>query len=127
MKYSGGCHCGAVRFEVEAARQVTVQDCNCSICSKSGYLHLIVPRSRFKLLQGESDLATYTFDTGEAKHLFCKICGIKSFYIPRSNPDGYDINLRCLDEQPQQVIVEPFDGKNVKLVHNSAYTRHSIG
>lgn len=112
MKYSGGCHCGAVRFEVEAGDHVTVQDCNCSICSKSGYLHLIVPRSKFKLLQGEHNLTTYTFDTGEAKHLFCKTCGIKSFYIPRSNPDGYDINLRCLDKQPSQVNIEPFDGKN---------------
>ncbi len=112
MKYSGGCHCGTVRFEVEAGEQVTVQDCNCSICSKCGYLHLIVPRSRFKLLQGEDHLSTYTFDSGEAKHLFCKTCGIKSFYIPRSNPDGYDINLRCLDVQPRQVKIEPFDGKN---------------
>ena len=112
MKYSGGCHCGAVRFEVEAGDHVTVQDCNCSICSKSGYLHLIVSRSKFKLLQGEDNLISYTFDTGEAKHLFCKTCGIKSFYIPRSNPDGYDINLRCLDEQPSQVNVELFDGKN---------------
>ena len=112
MKYTGGCHCGAVRFEVEAGDYVTVQDCNCSICSKSGYLHLIVSRSKFKLLQGEDNLISYTFDTGEAKHLFCKTCGIKSFYIPRSNPDGYDINLRCLDEQPSQVNVELFDGKN---------------
>ena len=112
MKYSGGCHCGAVRFEVEAGGHVTVQDCNCSICSKSGYLHLIVPQSKFKLLHGENNLTTYTFDTGEAKHLFCRTCGIKSFYIPRSNPDGYDINLRCLDEQPGQVNIEPFDGKN---------------
>ena len=112
MKYSGGCHCGAIRFEVEASNHVTVQDCNCSICSKSGYLHLIVPQSKFKLLQGKENLITYTFDSGEAKHLFCKTCGIKSFYIPRSNPDGYDINLRCLDEQPGQVHIEPFDGKN---------------
>lgn len=112
MVYQGGCHCGAIRFEAEAPEVVTCQDCNCSICSKSGFLHLIVPKSKFNLLQGHNNLTTYTFDTGEAKHLFCKTCGIKSFYVPRSNPDGYDINVRCLDIQPKEVIIEPFDGKN---------------
>ena len=112
MIYTGGCHCGAAKFEVEAEKKVICQDCNCSVCSKSGYLHLIVPKSNFKLLQGQDNLSTYTFDSGEAKHLFCKTCGIKSFYIPRSNPDGYDINLRCLDEQPREITIEPFDGKN---------------
>lgn len=91
---------------------VVCQDCNCSICSKSGYLHLIVPKSKFKLVTGEDYLTTYTFDTCEAKHTFCKICGIKSFYIPRSNPDGYDVNVRCLDPQPANLVIEPFDGKN---------------
>ena len=127
MKYKGSCHCGAVQFEIEAPEEVECQDCNCSICSKSGYLHLIVPKSKFKLLQGENNLTTYTFDTGEAKHKFCKICGIKSFYIPRSNPDGYDINVRCLDPQPKKVNIEPFDGKNWeqhahKLAHLSKET-----
>ncbi|QMU60977.1 MAG: GFA family protein [Gammaproteobacteria bacterium] len=112
MIYSGGCHCGAIRFEVEASKNITCQDCNCSICSKSGFLHLIVPESKFKLLQGEDNLTTYTFDSGEAKHFFCKTCGIKSFYIPRSNPDGFDINVRCLDKQPMGITIEPFDGKN---------------
>ena len=112
MIYTGGCHCGAVKFEVEAGEKVICQDCNCSICSKSGYLHLIVPKSKFRLLQGQDNLATYTFGTGEARHLFCKSCGIKSFYIPRSNPDGIDINLRCLDQQPDEVTIEPFDGRN---------------
>jgi len=112
MIYSGGCHCRAIRFEVEANENITCQDCNCSICSKSGYLHLIVPKSKFRLLQGKDNLTTYTFDSGEAKHLFCKICGIKSFYIPRSNPDGFDINVRCLDKQPLEITIEQFDGKN---------------
>ena len=114
MIYSGGCHCGAVRFEAEAEAEekVTCQECNCSICSKSGYLHLIVPNLKFKLLQGSNQLSTYTFDTGEAKHLFCKTCGIKSFYIPRSNPNGFSVNLRCLDSQPKEVNIELFDGKN---------------
>ena len=115
MIYKGSCHCGAVQFEVDAPETITCQDCNCSICSKSGYLHLIVPKSRFKLLHGEGNLTTYTFDTGEAKHKFCKTCGIKSFYIPRSNPDGYDINVRCLDPQPHELTVEEFDGKNWEL------------
>ncbi len=112
MIYKGSCHCGAVQFEVEAEDVIVSQDCNCSICSKSGYLHLIVPKSKFTLLQGENNISTYTFDTGEAKHKFCKTCGIKSFYIPRSNPDGYDVNVRCLDPQPKKLIIEDFDGQN---------------
>ncbi|MCG6969579.1 MAG: GFA family protein [Gammaproteobacteria bacterium] len=110
---NGSCHCGRVQFEVTVPKEVVVQECNCSICSRSGYLHLIVPKSRFKLLQGEDNLTTYTFDTHEAKHMFCKTCGIKSFYIPRSNPDGYSVNLRCLDQDRfDKVTVELFDGKN---------------
>jgi len=80
MIYKGGCHCGAVQFEVEAPESMTCQDCNCSICSTSGYRHLIVPKSAFKLLQGENTLTTYTFDSAEAKHTFCKIFGIKFFF-----------------------------------------------
>src|SRR5262245_3347484 len=108
MIYHGSCHCEAVQFEVEAPKQITCQDCNCSMCSRSGYLHLIVPRSKFRLLQGEASLTTYTFDTGVAQHRFCKICGIKSFYIPRSNPDGVDVNVRCLEPPPKELLVEPF-------------------
>ena len=111
--HRGGCHCGAVRFEVDAPAELAVDECNCSICSKSGYLHLIVPQSRFRLLQGEEQLSTYTFDTHEAKHLFCKTCGIKSFYIPRSHPDGYSVNARCLDEGTVTgMTITPFDGRN---------------
>jgi len=112
MKYTGGCHCGAVRFEVEAPEHVEASECNCSICSKSGYLHLIVPASRFKLVRGAEQLTTYTFNTGIAKHTFCKICGIKPFYVPRSNPDGYSINVRCLDPPPARLTITPFDGRN---------------
>ena len=111
--HKGGCHCGAVRFEVEAPQDLEVTECNCSICSKSGYLHLIVPQSRFKLLCGAENLVTYTFDTREAKHLFCKTCGIKSYYVPRSHPEGFSVNVRCLDESTiKSVKIEPFDGKN---------------
>ena len=113
ITHKGGCHCGAVRFEVDAPEVLEVDECNCSICSKSGYLHLIVPQSRFRLLQGADNLTTYTFDTHEAKHLFCKTCGIKSFYIPRSHPDGFSVNARCLDEGTvKDLKISYFDGKN---------------
>jgi hypothetical protein len=93
-----------------------VQDCNCSICQKKGFLHLIVPEQDFQLLQGDKDLSTYTFNTGIAKHHFCKTCGIHAFYRPRSHPDGMDVNLRCLDAPVEQLLtrfeVEPFDGRH---------------
>lgn len=112
MIYRGGCHCGAVRFEVEAPERIECLECNCSICAKSGYLHLIVPQSRFRLLAGEDNLSTYSFGTKTARHKFCKTCGVKSFYIPRSNPDGYSVNVRCLEPRPKELIVAPFDGRH---------------
>ena len=109
----GGCHCGAVRYEVECADAVEVEDCNCSICGKSGFLHLIVPKSRFRLLQGADALTTYTFNTGVAQHTFCRICGVKPFYTPRSNPDGVDINVRTLDAPDSLTLtIVAFDGRN---------------
>jgi hypothetical protein len=102
-----------VAFEVEAPPELTVQECNCSICSMTGFLHLIVPASRFRLLRGADCLTTYTFNTGTARHLFCRRCGIKSFYVPRSNPDGYSVNARCLDASTiGELVVEPFDGRH---------------
>lgn len=112
MVYSGSCHCGAVQFEVEAPETVEVEDCNCSICRMTGFLHLIVPARHFRLLAGADKLTTYSFNTGVAQHKFCSVCGIKPFYIPRSNPDGVDVNLRCLKQQPPHVKVVPFDGQN---------------
>jgi hypothetical protein len=110
--YLGGCHCGKIRYRVEVEKLEAVQ-CNCSICSKKGFIHLIVPAARFTLLQGEADLNTYTFNTGTAKHHFCRHCGIHSFYRPRSHPDGYDINLRCLDDNAiDQFEISAFDGAN---------------
>ena len=97
-RHLGGCHCGRVRFEVMAPAQAEVSECNCSMCSKAGYLHLIVPADRFRLLSGADMLTSYQFNTGTAKHLFCSVCGIKSFYVPRSHPDGFSVNARCLDE-----------------------------
>ena len=98
ITHRGGCHCGRVRFEVLAPSTLEVWNCNCSVCSKSGYLHLTVPSSRFKLLSGEEFLSSYQFNTKTANHLFCSVCGIKSFYVPRSHPDGFSVNARCLDE-----------------------------
>ncbi len=114
----GGCHCGAVRFEVLAPEvlapdAIEVADCNCSICRMTGYLHLIVPAERFRLLAGEERLTTYSFNTGTAKHRFCSVCGIKSFYVPRSHPDGFSVNMRCLDEGAFiEMQVRPFDGQH---------------
>jgi hypothetical protein len=124
MIHHGGCHCGAVRFEVEAPESLQVTRCNCSICSKSGFLHLIVPKDRFRLLSGEAALTTYTFNTGVAKHTFCKICGIKPFYVPRSHPEGMDVNVNCLDTRPSTITIEEFDGQNWEQhVHSIRHTR----
>jgi hypothetical protein len=123
-EYNGGCHCGAVRFVVKASPEPEVENCNCSICRKSGYLHLIVPSSQFRLASGEDELQCYRFNTQVAKHYFCRTCGIKPFYISRSNPDGIDVNLNCLDEPPASMRVVDFDGQNWeenahKLAHKS--------
>ena len=113
VTHRGGCHCGAVAFEVEAPADLVAHDCNCSICALAGFLHVIVPRAHFRLLRGEDALAEYRFGTGVARHLFCRHCGIKSFYVPRSNPDGYSVNARCLERDTVASLrVEPFDGRN---------------
>ena len=112
MRYPGRCHCGAVTFEVELADRIEVQECNCSMCNMIGFQHVIVPAGKFHLLTGADDLTTYTFNTGVAKHTFCKHCGVKPFYTPRSNPDGISVNLRCLERLPPEVEMEPFDGQN---------------
>lgn len=112
MLYQGSCHCGAVAFEIDTDENIEALLCNCSICKKSGFLHLILPLDKFKLLKGEDALTTYSFNTGVAKHTFCKHCGIKPFYTPRSNPDGIDINVNCLDTKPKNITVSNFDGEN---------------
>ena len=112
VTYSGGTRCGAVRFRVLVDKHEAF-DCNCSICQKKGFLHLIVPPERFTLLCGEDVVTTYTFNTGTAKHTFCRICGIHSFYRPRSHPDQFDVNVRCLDgDAISQFGILPFDGVN---------------
>jgi hypothetical protein len=110
IAHRGSCHCGRVRFEVDAPARLRVLDCNCSICRMTGFLHLIVPLRAFRLLSGADALTEYTFGTGTAKHRFCRHCGIKAFYVPRSHPDGMDVNARCLE--PGTVLAMdtvPFD------------------
>jgi len=110
VRHCGGCHCGRVRFEVSAPARPTVFDCPCSICRMVGYLHLIVTRPQFELKQGREHLTTYTFHTGVAQHYFCKVCGVKSFYVPRSHPDGISVNAHCLDPGTLEgMLIEPFD------------------
>ena len=110
MTHTGGCHCGAVRFAVHAPAVLEVLDCNCSICRMTGFLHLIVPAAHFAITQGEQALREYRFHTGTARHFFCSTCGVKPFYVPRRNPDGWDVNARCLDGvRLADVRITPFD------------------
>ena len=109
----GGCHCGAVRFEAALPATIEAQSCNCSICERTGFVHIIAPESRFKVTKGAEALTSYRFNTGVADHLFCSVCGVKSFYRPRSNPDGWSVNARCLDSiEGVDLAVEAFDGRN---------------
>ncbi|XP_033618660.1 centromere protein V, partial [Fukomys damarensis] len=113
VKHTGGCHCGAVRFEVWASADLHIFDCNCSICKKKQNKHFIVPASRFKLLKGAESITTYTFNTHKAQHTFCKRCGVQSFYTPRSNPGGFGIAPHCLDEGTvRSVVTEEFNGSH---------------
>jgi hypothetical protein len=124
MTYRGGCHCGRVAFQVDGAIQF-VSECNCSICTKKGYLHWIVPRDRFRLLAGEEDLSTYTFNTGIAKHHFCRVCGVAAFYIPRSDPEKVDVNARCLEGVNLSALQRRFfDGQNWEEAYR-AYAAHN--
>ena len=113
MKVRGGCHCGAVRFDITVEPPLELLDCNCSICCKTGFLHLIVPHSRFELLSGQDSLQSYRFGSGAAEHLFCRTCGIKSFYQPRSHPDAWSVHFRCLDPgHGLEPAIRAFDGQN---------------
>ncbi len=113
INVAGSCHCGAVQFSVLVPDRIVVSKCNCSICSACGFLHHIVPASRFQLLSGSEILTEYRFNTGKAKHLFCSCCGVKSFYVPRSNPDGYSVNANCVVwPDSVEIIEENFDGRN---------------
>ena len=110
---NGGCHCGKVRFQLQGNADIAADQCNCSICRMSGYLHLLVDKEAFKIVSGEDALHCYQFNSGIAQHYFCKHCGIKSFYIPRSHPDGVSVNVNCLDlKDINSLTVTPFDGEN---------------
>lgn len=111
--YEGGCHCGAVRFRVRLRDPAAARglDCNCSVCRKKGFLHLIVTRDEFELVRGADQITTYTFNTHAARHMFCRTCGMHPFYIPRSHPDGFDVNIRCLDDESPPFPIDPFDGR----------------
>eukprot|EP00455_Lapot_gusevi_P028947 TRINITY_DN309_c0_g2_i2.p1 TRINITY_DN309_c0_g2~~TRINITY_DN309_c0_g2_i2.p1 ORF type:complete len:134 (-),score=23.96 TRINITY_DN309_c0_g2_i2:61-462(-) len=111
-EFYGGCHCKAVRFVVQIDN-FNADDCNCSICTMKGIEHCVVPPEKFRLLQGEDMLTTYTFHTGVAQHKFCKNCGIQSFYQPRSHPGWFDVNIRCLDGDARSLFrVTPYEGKS---------------
>lgn len=113
MRHSGSCHCGAIVIEVEAPAEIEAYECNCSICARTAFLHLVVPAASLALVQGRDAISTYTFNTGVARHYFCRHCGCRPFYVPRSNPDGYSVNVRCLDASTiAHLTVTPFDGQN---------------
>ncbi len=113
VNHKGGCHCGAVKFEVRAGARIEVVDCNCSVCRMTGFKHLIVPKEDFTLLTSEEALTDYQFGTKTAHHLFCKTCGIKSYYLPRSHPDGVSVNVNCLEPVTIKAMeLTPFDGAN---------------
>jgi hypothetical protein len=122
MKIEGGCHCGAVRFEAEMPEPpVPALDCNCLVCRMTGFIHVMVPHERFELVTGRDALASYRFGTGAAEHLFCRHCGVKSFYQPRSHPEAWSVNANCLDE-PVALAIEQFDGRNWEAAASSLRT-----
>ncbi|MEZ4236050.1 MAG: GFA family protein [Myxococcota bacterium] len=105
-----------MRFRVTLGARGSSVVCNCSVCHAKGFVHLIVEREAFALLQGEERLTEYRFGTGTARHLFCSVCGVHPFYVPRSHPDGVDVNVRCLDGDLhtwlQRLPPTPFDGRH---------------
>jgi hypothetical protein len=123
ITHRGGCHCQRVRFEVQAPAELVLYECNCSICAMVGYQHLIVKAEAFRLLQGAESLSQYRFNTGAARHLFCAVCGIKSYYVPRSHPDGISVNARCLDVGTvRQRSLLPFDGQHWEAAQQQVFT-----
>ena len=124
MRHIGGCHCGAVKFAFEAPEAMPLTLCNCSICDKVGYQHIFVPHGDLTFLSGETDLRTYTFGSKTAKHTFCPTCGVKPLYQPRSHPDKYSVNLRCIHEGTLTIseTIE-FDGRNWEKNINSLHKK----
>lgn len=111
--HQGACHCGAIKFKVRAPVNIALTACNCTMCHMTRFLHLIVETKDFHLLSGADNITTYTFNTNTAKHTFCKTCGIKPFYTPRSHPDGISVNFKCVDQSSFETVAsEDFDGRN---------------
>src|SRR5262245_17305491 len=114
--YTGGCHCGKVKFEVHELQLGKVMSCNCSMCSKKGGLLTFVPAAQFKLLAGEEALSNYHFNRNVIDHLFCSTCGVSSFARGK-RPDGTPIaaiNVRCLDGvEIDKLEIQHFDGKSI--------------
>ena len=108
----GGCHCEGVKFKFYSKKAVEIWKCNCSICEPLDYEHLFIKHSDFEIIEGEKLISEYSFGTKKATHLFCKRCGIKSFYQPRSHPDSFSVNLKCVREPPEVKETVYFDGKN---------------
>jgi hypothetical protein len=127
MSYRGACHCGRIAFEV-SGECTEVVECNCSICRKKAYLHWIVPQAAFRLLTPADAMATYTFNTGTAKHHFCPRCGVAPFYIPRSDPDKVDVNARCLEGLDlRRVVTRAFDGENWEEAFQASAAKRGAG
>jgi hypothetical protein len=113
MKHTGTCHCGAIEIRVEAPAEIDAYECNCSLCERTGFLHLIVPKDALEIVRGEDAITTYAFNTKVARHYFCRTCGCRPFYVPRSNPDGFSVNVRCLDKSGiSRLTIHPYDGQN---------------
>lgn len=113
VTHTGSCHCGAVTFEFDGPAVLDATRCNCSICKMTGFVHVFATKTEFRIISGEDNLTDYRFNTGTARHLFCKTCGVKSFYVPRSHPDGWSINLNCVSPATiASVTIGDFDGAN---------------
>ena len=127
VKYNGGCHCGAVTYEAFASYNLKALRCNCSICKASGFIHVIVDKNDFKLLTGAEDITVYSFNSHQAKHTFCKHCGVKSFYYPRSHPEGISLNLNTLNvEKAKNIHYNDFNGQNWEENIQSLYENEKI-
>ena len=111
-KYYGGCHCKKVLFEFISPIKVKLIKCNCTICKPTRYLHLIIPHEDFKLISKIKNIQSYQFGTKKAKHFFCKFCGVKSFYQPRSHQNAFSINYNSIKEPPKICQIIKFDGSN---------------
>ena len=111
--HTGGCHCGAITFELQAPATLKATRCNCSLCNMTGFVHVFASKGEFCITSGTDNLTEYRFNTKTARHMFCKTCGVKSFYVPRSHPDGWSVNLNCIEQSTvESVEYGDFDGAN---------------